>query len=264
MAYFLLALAILPVIVIGTYVNKKDTNKEPTSILVKLFISGIVSCFVVVFISDILGSFHPVFSSSSEKTNLIEMLVYVFVGIALVEEGSKLLMVYNIGYKNKEFDELYDIIVYSVFVALGFAAFENILYVFDNETIGAGIRTGILRAVLAVPGHACDGLFMGYYLSLAKISELQNQKEESKKYLLKSLLIPTTLHGIYDFCIFTEMPIFILVFLIFVIWMYINSIKKLKLIATNNRSLYNKNNYCSYCGAPTTGIFCGHCGHKVQ
>ena len=173
-------------------------------------------------------------------------------------------MVYNIGYKNKEFDEIYDIIIYSVFVALGFAAFENILYVLGNETIEASITTGVLRAILAVPGHACDGLFMGYYLSLAKISELQNQKEESKKYLLKSLLIPTILHGTYDFCIFTGMPIFLLVFLIFVIWMYINAVKKLKLVATNNRSLYMQNKYCGFCGTSATGVFCGHCGHRIQ
>ena len=176
MGYVLLALAILPVLVIGTYVNRKDRHKEPTSILVKLFISGILSCFVVLFVSDILGSLFPILSSSSEKTSLVEMLIYAFIGVALVEEGSKLLMVYNISYKNKEFDEIYDIIIYSVFVALGFAAFENILYVLGNETIEASITTGVLRAILAVPGHACDGLFMGYYLSLAKISELQNQK----------------------------------------------------------------------------------------
>ncbi len=264
MVYVLLALAILPVLVIGTYVNRKDKTKEPVSILVKLFISGILSCFVVLFVSDILGSVFPILSSSSEKTNLIEILIYTFIGVALVEEGSKLLMVYSVGYKNKEFDEIYDIIIYSVFVALGFAAFENILYVLGNETIEASITTGVLRAVLAVPGHACDGLFMGYYLSLAKISELQNQKEESKKYLLKSLLIPVILHGTYDFCILAGMPIFLLVFLVFVIWMYINSIKKLKFVATNNRSLYSQNKYCAYCGAQATGVFCGHCGHRIQ
>ena len=130
MGYVLLALAILPVLIIGTYVNRKDRNKEPASILVKLFIYGILSCFIVLFISDILSSIFPMLSSKVEKTSLVEMLIYAFIGVALVEEGSKLLMVYNIGYKNKEFDEIYDIIIYSVFVALGFAAFENILYVF--------------------------------------------------------------------------------------------------------------------------------------
>ena len=34
-------------------------------------------------------------------------------------------MSYYIGYKSKEFDEFYDIVVYAVFVALGFAAFEK-------------------------------------------------------------------------------------------------------------------------------------------
>ncbi len=264
MLNFLLALAILPVLVIGKYVNKKDKNKEPTAVLVKLFIFGVLSCFVVLFVSSILDDIFPVLSSSTPKTTFLELLVYAFIGVALVEESAKLLMTYAFGYKNNEFDEIYDIIIYSVFVALGFAAFENILYVFGNDTIGASITTGVLRAVLAVPGHACDGLFMGYYLSLAKISELQNQKEESKKYLLKSLLIPTILHGTYDFCLFTRNKLFLLIFLVFVIWMYINSIKRLKLVATNNRSLYWQNRYCGYCGSQVTGVFCGHCGHRVQ
>lgn len=264
MVYVLLALAILPVLVIGTYVNRKDRNKEPTAILVKLFVFGVLSCFVVFYVSYILGNIFPVLSANSTKSTFIELLIYTFIGVALVEEGSKLLMVYSIGYKNKEFDEIYDIIIYAVFVALGFAAFENILYVFGNDTIAGSIKTGVLRAVLSVPGHACDGLFMGYYLSLAKISELQNQKEMSKKYLLKSLLIPTILHGTYDFCLLINNVLFLLVFLVFVIWMYINSIKKLKLVATNNRALYNQNKYCGYCGAQATGIFCGHCGHRIQ
>ncbi len=264
MVYVLLALAILPVLVIGTYVNRKDRNKEPTAILVRLFIAGVLSCFVVLFVSGILGNIFPVLSSSSTKSTFIELLLYAFIGVALVEEGSKLLMVYSIGYKNKEFDEIYDIIIYSVFVALGFAAFENILYVLGNETIEAGITTGILRAVLSVPGHACDGLFMGYYLSLAKISELQKQNEASKNYLLKSLLIPVALHGTYDFCLLTENALFLLVFLVFVIWMYINSIKRLKLVATNNRLLYKQKKYCGCCGALATGLFCGHCGHRIQ
>ena len=264
MEYILIVIALLPVFIIATYVNKKDKNKEPAKLLAQLFILGIVSCFLTVYVSELLGKFIPFVDIDVTQANFIEVLLHAFIGIALIEEGSKLFMVYNMAYKNKEFDEIYDIIIYSVFVALGFAAFENILYVLGNETIEASITTGVLRAILAVPGHACDGLFMGYYLSLAKISELQNQKEESKKYLLKSLLIPTILHGTYDFCIFTGMPIFLLVFLIFVIWMYINAVKKLKLVATNNRSLYMQNKYCGFCGTPATGVFCGHCGHRIQ
>ena len=66
-------------------------------------------------------------------------------------------MTYLISYKHEEFDELYDIIIYSVFTALGFAAFKNILYVLGTETYMEGVQVGVLGSLLAVPGHASMG-----------------------------------------------------------------------------------------------------------
>ena len=77
----------------------------------------------------------------------------------------------------------YDIVVYAVFVALGFAAFENILYVFDLQSI----QVGIFRGLLAIPGHVCDGIAMGYYLSLAKYHEQKGNKQEEKRNKIKSI-----------------------------------------------------------------------------
>ena len=85
------------------------------------------------------------------QMNFIQLLFYVFVVIALVEEASKWFFVYKISYNHNEFDSLYDMIVYASFVALGFACFENILYVYSS-----GIVTGFVRAVSAVPGHVCE------------------------------------------------------------------------------------------------------------
>lgn len=264
MEYLLIIIALLPVFIIATYVNSKDKNKEPAKLLVELFILGIVSCFLTVYVSNFLGKFIPFIDIDITKANFIEVFLHAFIGVALIEEGSKLFMVYNIAYKNKEFDELYDIIVYSVFVALGFAAFENILYILDADSFIYGAKIGVLRGLLAVPGHACDGLFMGYYLSLAKLAELQNKKQIAKKNFIKSLLIPTVLHGIYDFCCLSSHAIFILVFIVFIVFMYIVSIKRLKLLAVNNRPLVIKPNYCGACGNPVTGNFCGNCGNRVK
>ena len=56
--------------------------------------------------------------------------IYVFLFVALIEEGSKFLMTYILGYNNKEFDEVYDMIVDASFVSLGFAFYENLIYIF--------------------------------------------------------------------------------------------------------------------------------------
>ena len=54
MSSFLFFIAIIPVVMIMLYVYSKDRNKEPTKLLAKLFLFGIVSCFLTIGISEIL------------------------------------------------------------------------------------------------------------------------------------------------------------------------------------------------------------------
>ena len=51
----LLLLAVLPVIAILFYVYKKDKTKEPMWLLLSFFSKGILSCFLVFTISDVLN-----------------------------------------------------------------------------------------------------------------------------------------------------------------------------------------------------------------
>ena len=231
--------------------------------------------------------------------SFFEVFLYAFIGVALTEELCKWVMVYFKGYNHREFDELYDILVYSIFVSLGFAFFENLLYVFNSGTI----QIALLRAVSAIPGHACDAVFMGYYLSLAKKCKIMGKSEKEKKYLWLSVLIPAILHGIYDFCLMAGIGILIIVFLVFVVYLYIISIKKLNKLSNvsknasakkeqfnNNQPMhaqqvqYQYNNqsmptqqvqyqnnipqpqnlFCTNCGERLTGIFCTNCGVKSK
>mgnify|MGYP002868653111 CR=1 FL=1 len=169
----LLFLCIVPIILILVVVYSMDKNKEPLRLLLSLFCLGIVSCFIVIKLSNLLRVIFPFMNTSTMNMDFLNLLLYSFVGIALVEEVCKWVMVYAVGYHNTEFEELYDILVYAIFVSLGFAFYENIVYVF---TIG-NIKTAALRAISAVPGHACDAVFMGYYLSLAKQFHYKKRKD---------------------------------------------------------------------------------------
>lgn len=224
MQLVLLFLAVIPVVVILTYIYRKDKNKEPGGLLVLLFLMGIASCFMVLFVSDLVFKIFPFMNEGTEYMTFFEVMAYAFIGVALVEEFCKFFMTFIGAYRNKAYDEVYDGIVYAVYVSLGFAFFENLLYVFTNQSIGVGIARGLL----AVPGHACDAVFMGYYLSVSKVYSLQGKKNLEIKNLLFSILIPTILHGIYDFCLFTGNTLFIILFLVFVVFMYIGSLKKIK------------------------------------
>lgn len=255
----LFTISILPVFLIGMFIYKKDKNKEPTKLLIKLFLGGMGSCFLVTIISIILELIFPIFAADTKNLNLIELAIHVFIGVALVEEFCKWLIAYKISYNDKNFDEFYDAIVYCIFVSLGFACLENLLYVYQY-----GIVTGIIRALLAVPGHACNGMFMRYYLGLSKIDSLNNRKDIKTKNIILSILVPTITHGIYDYCLFSERTIFIILFFIFVIFVYVYVIKKIKKISSINRKMKYKDNYCPNCGHIVDSNFCPICGRKNE
>ena len=256
----LLFISIIPIILILLVVYNKDKNKEPIALLLKLFLSGIISCFLVLIISDLLSKYVPFMTLNTKDYDFWNTLLYAFIGVAFIEELCKWFMVYVIGYNNKEFDEIYDIIVYSVFVSLGFAFFENIVYVFSNNDL----KTALLRAISAIPGHACNSVFMGYYLSLAKQYTYREQKDYTRQYKLFSILVPTAMHGIYDFCLMSGQTLLLFVFLTFIIFLYAISIKKLKQVAAANRELKESRDFCPYCGNKLESNFCNNCGRRQE
>lgn len=245
--------SILPIVLIGLFIYKNDRRKESSKFLFKLFICGFSSCFPAVILELILSSFLP----NMEYMNIYQIFLYSFFVIALSEELCKWFFVYKISYHHDEFDSLYDMIVYASFVALGFACFENIMYVSSN-----GIITGIFRAVSAVPGHVCDGIFMGSYLSLAKINEIRGNNQLSKKYKIYSIVVPVIIHGIYDFCLFSGSFLLVGIFLVYVIALFVICFKKVKKISANNIKFKYRNNYCTNCGLEVTSKYCTRCGNE--
>ena len=235
----LIILGIIPVAIISMYVYQKDKNKEPIGFLVFLFLGGIFSCFLVLSLSNILINFLPFMSTQS---TFLDVFLYAFVGVAFVEEICKFLVTYALSYRHREFDEIYDMLSYAIFVALGFACFENILYILNQYSLAGNImlpavEVGLKRAITAIPGHACDGLFMGYYLSLAKVSAKRKNKEAERNNILKSIFVPILIHGIYDFCCFSGLDILMIVFIVFIIVIDIIALKKLNYVAKINRNI---------------------------
>lgn len=253
----LIFISVVPVILLCKYIYSKDRNKESPKLLKKLFVGGVLSTFLTLLLSFLLEKIFPIFAQDPENLNLFVLFINVFFGIALVEEFSKWIVTYFLSYKSKEFDEIYDMIVYSTFVALGFACLENILYV-----VSSGFLTGIIRALLAVPSHACDGVLMGYYLGLAKQSEINNRKDLKQKNIFLSIFIPFLVHGLYDYCLFSRNIYFLFVFLAFVIYIYILAINKIKRMSSINSKMFYENKFCPNCGLSIKTNFCGNCGRK--
>ena len=247
-----LLIIVIPIYLIGKYFYNKDTIKEPKKLLTKLFISGIFSVIIVIIVSMYGILIFPAFASVEKINNLFVLFIYCFFFVATLEEASKLLMIYSISYNNKEFDQAYDIILYSVFVGLGFAFFENIIYILGSNI---NIIIAIIRGVTAVPAHVCFQTIMGYHLYLSKI------KDKNTNISL-SILIPILLHGTYDFIIFSQKGILALsfVFLLIIFIIYANS-KMKKLIEIDKSNLKP---FCPRCGNRINYQYCSKCGYKKQ
>lgn len=183
----LLAIALAPGMAIGVYIYLKDHHeKEPISLLVKSFFYGILSVFVTLFISSIVDQFVTI-----NALDVSEQAVHAFLLVALVEEFSKFLFIRGILYRNKNFNEPFDGIVYAVMVGMGFATFENLFYVAEG-----GIGVALTRMFTAVPAHAAFAVLMGYYLGKAKFEDKKGY------YAFHALGIATLFHGAYDYFLF--------------------------------------------------------------
>ena len=217
--YLIPLTALLPIAILVYYIYHKDEKSpEPTGQLVKAFLFGILSVPVSFCLSIPFGiiGLYPI-----EATSILGSISTAFFGAAIPEEIAKFIMLWLLLRKNPYFDEKMDGIVYAVCVSLGFAALENIMYLFSNEE--AYLSVGIARAIFAVPGHFCFGILMGYYYSLAKFYPKTPTKN---KALI--LVAPIIVHGLYDSILFiinvtpAISGILLIVFLVFChkMWKY--------------------------------------------
>lgn len=185
----IIALALLPAIILVYYTYMQDKlQREPVKNLVKAFFFGCGSVFASLLISMPsmrLGLFPQ------EITTFGDAVRTAFFGAAIPEETAKLFMLWLFLRKCKDFDERMDGIVYAVCVGMGFAAFENVEYLFASGS--AWVTTGIGRSLTAIPGHFAFAVIMGYYYSL-------NHFDRYRAPLagLKMWLYPVLAHGLYD------------------------------------------------------------------
>jgi protease PrsW len=209
----LLLLALAPVIVIALFVYFRDKyEKEPVKLLIFSLLLGAITVVPAIlaelFIAKYAINFEGFAHAGYES----------FIGAALPEELFKYLAFIILIWRNKNFNEKFDGIVYAVFISLGFAALENVLYVY-----GKGAGTGLLRAFTAVPGHALFGVAMGFHFAIAKF-----EPEKRVKQLLWAFTIPFILHGFYDFILFSQNIILLLIFIPYIVFMWILGFKRMK------------------------------------
>ena len=194
MTWVLFLAAIAPVAFMLHFVYVRDRyEKEP--------LGRIAIVFFASFLTVIPAGIAEGLLMAGEPTNLFAIAVTCFLVIGLSEEFFKYLAVKWLAVRHPSFNEVYDGILYAVAASLGFAMVENILYVTMSalESTGEGMVVAVMRALLAVPGHALWGVMMGYYIGLAKFEPDPTKK---RGLVLRGLFTAVFWHGLYDFCAF--------------------------------------------------------------
>jgi RsiW-degrading membrane proteinase PrsW (M82 family) len=216
----LLLIALAPVFIILIYVYVRDKyEKEPIGLLIKALVLGGLTVIPIIFAERALQA------KGAHLSGYSSVAYTAFVVAAFTEEIFKFIALYLLIWKNKEFNEKFDGIVYAVFISLGFAAVENVMYVFQY-----GHATGVTRALTAVPGHALFGVAMGYYFGMAKLS----QNNKTMNFLL-ALIVPIGLHGLYDFILMTEHKYLIVAFIPFLYYLWKSGFKRMKELSDKSR-----------------------------
>ncbi|KUO76856.1 MAG: hypothetical protein APF77_21480 [Clostridia bacterium BRH_c25] len=202
----LLTAAVAPSAALLYYFYTRDKyEKEPRLLLLKSFLIGGGLVIPVLFVEMTLNIFDIT------DSNLFAAGYTAFVVAGLVEEAFKFLFFFLYIWKNREFNEMYDGIVYAVFISLGFATVENLAYV-----LSTGLNTAIVRSLTAVPAHALFAVVMGYYLGIARFAKPQYKR----KYIWLGFISPVILHGIYDFMLLSQKFYLLVLFIPYMLYLW--------------------------------------------
>lgn len=210
----LIAAAVIPAIVLLVKVYQADRlEKESPAMLISLVLYGIIAT-ALAMAAERLGMF--LLARIAEPNSVLYRAILYFGIVAFAEEGAKYILLKRRTWYSYEFNCQFDGVVYAVCVSLGFALWENIGYVMQY-----GLSTALVRAVTAVPGHACFGVFMGVFYGLAKRYDRAGNEGRSSFFRKLSLLAPALLHGCYDFIASDDNTEHALYFLIFVAALFV-------------------------------------------
>lgn len=201
--------AVAPAIALLSFFYLKDKYEtEPLSLVVKVYIFGVLLVFPIMVIQF----------GFKEEMNVTPFVDAFFVSGTL-EEFFKWFLVFYGAYLHEEFNEPYDGIVYATALSLGFASLENIFYLYTF-----GIEEALVRALLPVSGHALFGVIMGFYLGKGKFSS----GRKKIIYLSLSLFLPVILHGTFNFLLLSSTKyifFYMFPFMIFLWWFALRKVR---------------------------------------
>ena len=187
----LLPLAVTPILLLVHVIWMVDSpRREPVGNVVRYVLAGVLAGAAAVVAELLLA---PIESRLGDPRLAWSVrLLFVFVGVGLLEETCKFGVLAVASRGDRALDEPFDWVVYAVSVSLGFAALENV------RVLWQGANAGWSRALFAVPVHALLGTLMGSHLARA----MRDGPATAARRRWLAVLEPAVWHTVYDHAIF--------------------------------------------------------------
>ncbi|MBU1255500.1 PrsW family intramembrane metalloprotease [Patescibacteria group bacterium] len=203
---FYILLGLLPSLVWLSFYLKKDKHPESNSIVLRIFIWGmLLAPLAIIFELILIWLLNPNSNpldllSQTYQASFIKIILAATLIPALVEEYLKYSIVWHRFLKKPEFDEPVDTMLYCIIAGLGFASVENLLILFKIPfpDIGKAFTTIGFRFLGATLVHALASGIVGYWLAQG----LLNIKKR-KRFILTGLTIAIIFHSCYNYLVIT-------------------------------------------------------------
>ncbi len=214
-------IGILPAVALCAHVFFKDkAEKEPLGLLCALFGLGAVAFVPSIFCEQLIlnlvhGWFEPYFTLSSEglktftspSAEILYLSLCAFSGFAIIRICLQWTALILVTRKSKSFNYLFDGVVYSVFVSLGFAVSENVYFLMQND-----FDLLLPKLITSLSCQMLVGVVMGYFYTMWNMRFTANRIESklikiglvksdniksSAPWLIASISLPILISGIY-------------------------------------------------------------------
>jgi len=230
---------IVPSLIWLFYYLRKDVHPEPKGMVLKIFLWGALITLPVFFVQiGLLCVLNRI-----NINTLMRDIIYWFFIISFSEEFFKYLVARIKVVNSPHLDEPLDIMLYTVIAALGFAAVENILYLFVpaeqisfNQLIDRALIISLIRFIGAIFLHTLCSAVIGYSMAISFC-------EVKMKHIsiATGMLVAVLLHGLYNFSIMTldgylkiAIPVTVIITLAIFVFYGFEKLKKMKSICKIN------------------------------
>ncbi|OGN01491.1 MAG: hypothetical protein A3B91_05230 [Candidatus Yanofskybacteria bacterium RIFCSPHIGHO2_02_FULL_41_29] len=201
----LIFLGFLPSLIWLNFYFREDCHPEPKHLLTKVFLMGIIISPLAILFQLLLvkctgGSGLSLQKFCSPVGIFMPSSPEFFIWSSFVEEFIKFYAIKLTIMNSAEFDEPIDAMIYMMAAALGFAAIENTLIVFQTtpDGIATTINTLILRFIGATLLHALASGLLGYFIAIAWFFQ-----HHRKKLIITGLILATIFHFAFNIIIFS-------------------------------------------------------------